>query len=416
MLKRQNCYLLKKINETSWLLPYGQAVADQKKGCQLNETGVFIWQALEHPMSEEQLLRQLANHYEIGSDALPALADDVHDFLHTMLKMNFLTEVLMPLGLPLFRQIQIADLNIGLYGDPDIFPSDFEPFYIKTSSSDAVLEPTAASDAISDTALTPDTASMFNQPGFNQQIEGVLAAPSWCPQGTVLIKNRELTLYEHEGMYRMIFPEMTNIFEARMTKDGHYARLYCRKPVNQAENDHIFHAIRFFFLYLAGMHGLFSLHSASILYKGKAWLFSGHSGMGKSTHTALWHNLAGTPYLNGDLNLIGLKNGTYQVYGIPWCGTSGIFTTKTYPLGGIVLLGRASEDHLEPLDDTLKTLRVMQRLISPSWTPEGLERNLAFSSDLIRKIPVFHLCCTKNPSAVDVIKAAIDQEEVFRHA
>ena len=38
MLKRQNCYLLKKVNDTYWLLPYGQAVADQKKGCQLNET------------------------------------------------------------------------------------------------------------------------------------------------------------------------------------------------------------------------------------------------------------------------------------------------------------------------------------------------------------------------------------------
>ena len=86
--------------------------------------------------------------------------------------------------------------------------------------------------------------------------------------------------------------------------------------------------------------------------------------MGKSTHTALWHDLIGTPYLNGDLNLIGIKDGYYQVYGIPWCGTSGIFTTKTYPLGGLILLGRASDDHLETLDDTLKTLRVMQRLIS----------------------------------------------------
>lgn len=57
MLKRQNCYLLKQINDTYWLLPYGQAVADQKKGCQLNETGVFIWQALEHPMSEDQLIQ-----------------------------------------------------------------------------------------------------------------------------------------------------------------------------------------------------------------------------------------------------------------------------------------------------------------------------------------------------------------------
>ena len=34
--------------------------------------------------------------------------------------------------------------------------------------------------------------------------------------------------------------------------------------------------------------GMFALHSASLLYLEKAWLFSGPSGMGKSTHTALW--------------------------------------------------------------------------------------------------------------------------------
>lgn len=415
MLKRQNCYLLKKMNDTYWLLPYGQAIADQKKGCQLNETGVFIWQALEHPMSEEQLLLQLAKHYAVSDDTLSALSSDIHDFIRTMLQMNFLTEVLAPLGLPLYKTMRIADLNISLYGDPEIFPADFEPFYIETSS-DAAFEPIAASDSMSDTAFASDTVSRFNLPQPDQQIEAVLAAPSWCPPGQVLIQNRELTIYEYEYMYRMLFPEMANIFEARMAKDGHYVRLYCRKPTNETEYGHIFHAIRFFFLYLAGIHGFFALHSASILYKEKAWLFSGHSGMGKSTHTALWHDLMGTPYLNGDLNLIGIKDGHYQVCGIPWCGTSGIFTAKAYPLGGVVLLGRASDDHLEPLDDTLKTLRVMQRLISPSWTPESLERNLDFASELSRKIPIFHLCCTKNPSAVDVIKTAIDKEEEDRHA
>lgn len=290
MLKRQNCYLLKKVNDTYWLLPYGQAVADQKKGCQLNETGVFIWQALEHPMSEDQLIQKLAEHYGIEDADRISLSGDIHDFIHTMLQMHFLSETLSPLGLPLLRQMKIADLNVGLYGEPDLFPSDFESFYTETSS-DAAFGPTASSDSMSDTAFASGTVSGLNLPQPDQQIEAVPASPSWCPPGQVLIKNRELILYEYEDMYRMLFPEMTNIFEARMTKDGHYVRLYCRKPVYQTENEHIFHAIRFFFLYFAGMHGLFALHSASILYKEKAWLFSGHSGMGKSTHTALWHDL-----------------------------------------------------------------------------------------------------------------------------
>ena len=113
MLKRQNCYLLKKVNDTYWLLPYGQAVADQKKGCQLNETGVFIWQELEHPMSEDQLIQKLAEHYGIEDADRISLSGDIHDFIHTMLQMHFLSETLSPLGLPLLRQMKIADLNVA---------------------------------------------------------------------------------------------------------------------------------------------------------------------------------------------------------------------------------------------------------------------------------------------------------------
>lgn len=166
-----------------------------------------------------------------------------------MLQMHFLSETLSPLGLPLLRQMKIADLNVGLYGEPDLFPSDFESFYTETSS-DAAFGPTASSDSMLDTAFASGTVSGLNLPQPDQQIEAVPASPSWCPPGQVLIKNRELILYEYEDMYRMLFPEMTNIFEARMTKDGHYVRLYCRKPVYQTENEHIFQPSVFSFCIL----------------------------------------------------------------------------------------------------------------------------------------------------------------------
>ena len=176
--------------------------------------------------------------------------------------------------------------------------------------------------------------------------------------------------------------------------------------------ENLFHAIRLFFLFTAQRNGLFAIHSASVLYQGKAWLFSGHSGMGKSTHTALWHELFDTPYLNGDLNLLGLKEDHIIVYGIPWCGTSGIFTAETYELGGIVLLGRDLQtDYLEELNPSEKVLRVMQRMISPAWTERQLSENLFFAGEIADRVPVLHLLCTKNASAACVMKNAIDQLE-----
>ena len=44
MIKRQKGYVLKRIEDTVYLLPYGQNIADQKRGLILNETGEFmIW-------------------------------------------------------------------------------------------------------------------------------------------------------------------------------------------------------------------------------------------------------------------------------------------------------------------------------------------------------------------------------------
>lgn len=131
--------------------------------------------------------------------------------------------------------------------------------------------------------------------------------------------------------------------------------------------------------------------------------------MGKSTHTKLWNTLFDTPLLNGDLNLLAFCDGKPVIYGIPWCGTSGISDCKTYPLGGIILLSQAEQDECVELSADQKTLLIMQRLISPAWTASMLEENLAFTSRISKQIAVCRLKCTKNPSAAHTMKQWIDE-------
>ena len=204
---------------------------------------------------------------------------------------------------------------------------------------------------------------------------------------------------------------MNQIFEAHMTADGRFIQVYVKGWDKEKTQEDLFHAIRHFFLLFAQQQGFFSLHSASILYRDQAW--SGHSGMGKSTHTNLWKEQFCTEIINGDLNLIGQnENGQPTVYGMPWCGTSGIASTKSYPLGGIVLLGRSNNDHFESLSQDQKIVRVMQRMISPVWTENMLEANLKCAAQLVQQVPIYYLLCTKEPSAAQVMKAQIDQDEV----
>ena len=54
----------------------------------------------------------------------------------------------------------------------------------------------------------------------------------------------------------------------------------------------------------------------------------------------------------------------------------------------------------------------MQRMISPTGKEGLLSRNLFFAEEIADRVPVLHLSCTKNPCAMDVIKAEIDRLEV----
>mgnify|MGYP000010643703 FL=1 len=53
-----------------------------------------------------------------------------------------------------------------------------------------------------------------------------------------------------------------------------------------------------------------ALHGSCIVYKGKAVLFLGESGTGKSTHTRLWReNIAGSKLLNDDSPIVRYEEG-----------------------------------------------------------------------------------------------------------
>ena len=383
MIKRQNGYILKKIKDTVYLLPYGQNIADQKRGLILNETGELIWKLLEKERTLEEITGEVASYYEIPVSEKEALAKDIEEFVRQLIGMGILREELKKENQPFFHCMKIGGLCVRLCGPADVFSEQFAPFFCGEEEAD-------------------------------QTIEVKIAVPAQKPNGKVLIRNKEMSICEWEEGYLVLFHQMRNVIEAYMTKDGRYVRIYALMPQNEEEKENLFHAIRLFYLYLAQKKRLYAIHSASILYKDRAWLFSGHSGMGKSTHTALWHELVHTPYLNGDLNLVGEEEGELKVYGMPWCGTSGICTTKTHVLGGIVLLGRDEWDHLEELGEAEKIIRVMQRMISPAWTREQMEANLGFAEKIAAKNPVYYLKCTKNPSAVEPIKAQIDQMEADR--
>lgn len=377
MIKLKKGYLLHEIAGTPYLLPYGQNIADFKRSIRLNGSGLLLYRALLQGADESSLLNALISHYQADDSDIPALKEDVTNFLLQLEAANILSRQDDPVS-------EYADcyFRIG-------------PSVIAYSGPEELLEPSLFD------------FSCENAPP-DQSITIVSSTPGIHENGKLLIRTDELIICQNETSYLFLYPMGYGIAEMHISRDGSQVTLFCPKPYEKDLSGKIFHASRFAYLIRAQQMGAFALHSASIRYRDRAWLFSGSSGSGKSTHTALWNCEFKTPCLNGDLNLLGFADGTPVVYGIPWCGTSGFYTTETVPLGGITFLKQATTNALMPLTAEEISLRTMQRLISPSWTKEMLLTNLSFVEKLCASIPFFHLQCTKETSAATVMKQAID--------
>lgn len=381
-MRQQTGWLLREIDGIPHLIPYGQNIADQKKGVRLNSTGALLWNALDDHknLTSEELYEQLKLSCEFPAGEEDEIKKDVKQFLQSLIQLGILTDDTCK-NETYYKTLEIGGLILKLYGRKMMFPSEFLPF------EKQILDEKSAALSI----------HVHN------------AIPPVKRNGTVVMRNKELILMKEDSGYVFLFPNMKHIYEVYQTEDGQRADFYCIGQVGDELRDELFHAIRFIYLYRAQMEGIFAIHSVSVLYEKKAWLFSASSGTGKSTHAELWREQFHTPVINGDLNLMKIEDGKPIVLGLPWCGTSGICDTRDYPLGGIVLLERAGEDWVEELTDGEKSRFVAQRLISPMWTTAQMRQCLDFTEQLSHLCYVTKLHCTKEPNAAVTMKEAIDR-------
>lgn len=148
-------------------------------------------------------------------------------------------------------------------------------------------------------------------------------------------------------------------------------------------------------------HDGFYLHASAVAKDGKAFLFSGRSGEGKSTHTRLWQQEFGedTIVFNDDKPVLRYLDGVWYAYGAPWCGKDGINRNLKVPLAGICFLKQSSRNQIRRLSER----EVLQRIISLTiWRMSDvkyLDLLMTHLDHLITNIPVFELENRPEPAA-----------------
>ena len=132
------------------------------------------------------------------------------------------------------------------------------------------------------------------------------------------------------------------------------------------------------------------LHASAAALGGRAYLFSGPCGRGKSTHTRLWQQTFGeaVQVFNDDKPALRRLDGRWYAYGTPWCGKDGINLNQKWPLGGICFLEKSQENRIRRLS-AAEALPLILAQTTYRLQPHSMELLLTSLDSLLREIPVF---------------------------
>lgn len=145
----------------------------------------------------------------------------------------------------------------------------------------------------------------------------------------------------------------------------------------------------------------FYLHASAVELEGRVYLFSGNSGVGKSTHVRQWKALFGDAVrvINDDKPALRNMDGVWYAYGTPWCGKDGININTKVPVAGICFLKQAPENNIRRMEKQEAFQNIIRQTIHRYRYAEKLDKALCCIENILEKVPVFELQNRPEPDA-----------------
>jgi len=191
----------------------------------------------------------------------------------------------------------------------------------------------------------------------------------------------------------------TDYSEAKLVVTGRYRKLA------------VDNALMILFALSTAAQGVALFHSSTVTFGGKAYMFLGVSGTGKSTHSSLWLKyIEGTELLNDDNPVVRVfDDGKVTVYGSPWSGKTPCYRNLSYPLGGIVLLSQAPYNKIQRLTGIQAYVALVPSISGKRWDKliaDGLHQT---ENALAMHVPVWHLECLPDEAAAQLCCGTISK-------
>ncbi|MDR0907718.1 MAG: hypothetical protein LBM63_03835 [Rikenellaceae bacterium] len=156
-----------------------------------------------------------------------------------------------------------------------------------------------------------------------------------------------------------------------------------------------------------------AVHSSVIVHGGRAVMFLGESGTGKSTHTRLWlKHIVDSKLLNDDSPIVRSLDGVPTVFGSPWSGKTPCYHNLHFPIAAIVRLSQAPYNKITRLG-RLQALGALLPSCPPQFARDErlMDGLVAVISSVIGTVPVFHLECLPDEAAAKLVFETVFGDE-----
>ena len=159
-------------------------------------------------------------------------------------------------------------------------------------------------------------------------------------------------------------------------------------------------------------HKTLLFHSSVAVREGLAYMFLGHSGTGKSTHSQQWK--AAFPeveLLNDDNPAVRIMDDrTVRVYGTPWSGKTPCYKASSAPVAALVQLAQAPQNSITRLRMSQAYPFILASVSGLKVLPKMMDQIYESIALLLELCPVYKLECLPNPDAARVCYEEINRE------